>query len=337
MKGGPTYKIKYLKENLEKLSVKVDLFDQWKNDSLQSYDLVHIFNAHSGVYHLVKSLQNKNVQYIVNPIFYSKHSKHTIQLYLFILAQINKIINGTMSEISMVKDVCKNARLIMPNTNKEKEIIKYGMGINNMNFKTIYNGVEKRFLNSDPSLFIKKFNLSNFILHVGHLGAERKNSLRFLKAINKIDYPVVIIGNVLNNKEGKICLELIHSNKNILFLDWVSHSDPILESAYAAAKVFVLPSLYETPGRSALEAGLAGCNIAITKYGGTKEYFSNYVNYINPYSIKSIQSSIINGINSSKSSQLSKHIEKNFLWEKIAKHTKDVYKKIINTNQNKTS
>ena len=330
MKGGPTYKIKCLKESLEKLSVKVDLFDQWNNESLQNYDLVHIFNAHSGTYHLAKSLQNKNIQYLVNPIFYSKHSKNTIRLYLFLQSQINKIFKGTMSEISMVKDVCKNSQLIMPNTKSEEDIIKYGMTLNNLNFKTIHNGVEKRFFNCDPSLFIKKYNISDFILHVGHIGANRKNTLRFLKAINKIDYPVVIIGNVLNNDEGKKCLDLIHSNNNILFLDWVGHSDPILESAYAASKVFVLPSLYETPGRAALEAGLAGCNIAITQYGGTKEYFSNYVNYINPYSIQSIQKAIINGINDVKSSKLSNHINNNFLWDKIAKQIKTEYIKIIN-------
>ena len=144
-----------------------------------------------------------------------------------------------------------------------------------------------------------------------------------------IDYPTVIIGNVLNNNNGKNCLELIKKNKNILFLDWIKHSDPLLESAYAASKIFVLPSLYETPGRAALEAGLCGSNISITPYGGTKEYFSNYVNYMNPYSITSIQKSIIKSINKPNSQKLSKHIKNNFLWGKIAEQTKKEYIKII--------
>ena len=337
MKGGPTYKIKCLKESLENLSIKVDLFDPWNNNSIRNYDLVHIFNAHSGVYHFAESLKNKNINYIVNPIFYSKHSSNTIRLYLFLQSQINKIIRGTISEISMVKSVCQNAQLIMPNTIKEEKLIKYGMGLKNLNFKTIHNGVEKRFINCDPNLFIKKYNVSDFILHVGHIGANRKNTFRFLKAVNAIDYPVVIIGNVLNNDEGKKCLELINSNKNILFLDWIGHSDPMLASAYAASRLFVLPSLYETPGRAALEAGLAGSNIAITKHGGTKEYFSDFANYINPYSIQSIKKSIINGINSTKSSNLSKHIEKNFLWDKIANQIKNEYIKIIKNKKHASS
>ena len=329
MKGGPTYKIQALKKSLEKLSVKIDLFDQWKNNPIEDYDLIHIFNAHSGTYHFAKSLQLKNVKYIVNPIFYSKHSKNTVRFYLFLQKQLNNFLPGTLSEISMVKDVCKGAELIMPNTTKEEKIIKLGLNLNNSHFKTIYNGVEKRFSNANPNLFIKKYNLKDFILHVGHLGAERKNSFRLLKALQSIDYPTVIIGNVLNNNNGKNCLELIKKNKNILFLDWIKHSDPLLESAYAASKIFVLPSLYETPGRAALEAGLCGSNISITPYGGTKEYFSNYVNYMNPYSITSIQKSIIKSINKPNSQKLSKHIKNNFLWGKIAEQTKKEYIKII--------
>ena len=232
----------------------------------------------------------------------------------------------------MVKDVCNHAEMIFPNTLHEEKLISLGMNLHHSKFKTIYNGVEKRFEFGDPDLFIKKYNLNDFILHVGHLGAERKNSLRLLKAINSIDYPAVIIGNVLNNDEGNKCLDLINSNKNILFLNWLKHSDPLLESAYAASKVFVLPSLYETPGRAALEAGLAGSNIAITPHGGTKEYFSSYANYMNPYSINSIQNSIIQSINSPKSSLLSKHIKDNFLWETIARQMKNEYMKIINNN-----
>ena len=48
-----------------------------------------------------------------------------------------------------------------------------------------------------------------------------------------------------------------------------------LASAYAAARVFALPSWFETPGLAALEAGLAGCAVAITPYGSTRDYFGD--------------------------------------------------------------
>jgi len=43
----------------------------------------------------------------------------------------------------------------------------------------------------------------------------------------------------------------------IKHIGFLPHDSEELQSAYAAAKVFVLPSNFETPGLTALEAGLA--------------------------------------------------------------------------------
>ena len=69
MKGGPTYKILMLKKHLEKFNIIIDLFNQWEVDSVKNYDIVHIFNAHSGVYHFAQSLKwakhhNVNLRHI---------------------------------------------------------------------------------------------------------------------------------------------------------------------------------------------------------------------------------------------------------------------------------
>ena len=54
------------------------------------------------------------------------------------------------------------------------------------------------------------------------------------------------------------------------------HDDPLLASAYAAARVFALPSWFETPGLAALEAALAGARWSITPFGCTREYFGDH-------------------------------------------------------------
>ena len=86
----------------------------------------------------------------------------------------------------------------------------------------------------------------------------------------------------------------------------------------------------ETPSISALEAGLAGCNVVITDRGSTNEYFNDMVYYCDPKDIKTIKNGIDLGMNSNKQKQLSNHILKNFTWESIAKNTLNEYKKIIN-------
>jgi glycosyltransferase involved in cell wall biosynthesis len=102
-----------------------------------------------------------------------------------------------------------------------------------------------------------------------------------------------------------------------------------LASAYAACKVFVLPSLYETPGLSALEAALAGANICITKEGATREYFSDFAFYCDPHDINSIREAIFKAYEASKSDKLRDHILKNFTWNRAAKATLEAYEKVL--------
>jgi len=167
---------------------------------------------------------------------------------------------------------------------------------------------------------------------VGHIGAKRKNTYKLLKVLESIDHPSVIIGNKLNNAEGRKCMNVIERNSKIIHIDWLDHNNPLLASAYAACDTFVLPSLYETPGRAALEAGLAGANVVITPYGGTKEYFINFADYCNPNQKKSMLNTISRSLNKPKTEHLSLHIKKEFLWDKIAEKTKNVYEKVLNDN-----
>ena len=77
-----------------------------------------------------------------------------------------------------------------------------------------------------------------------------------------------------------------------------------------------------------MEAGLAGANIVITPFGGTKEYFQDFADYANPYSVKSIKEKIEKSLNKDKNEKLKNHIKENFLWSKIAQQTAEIYKQI---------
>jgi glycosyltransferase involved in cell wall biosynthesis len=103
----------------------------------------------------------------------------------------------------------------------------------------------------------------------------------------------------------------------------------MLASAYAASSLFVLPSLFETPGIAALEAGLAGSRIAITKYGGTDEYFGQHAEYIEPTRITSIRNAIERALNTEKNDSLQKHIRSKYLWENVAEKTANAYRGLI--------
>jgi glycosyltransferase involved in cell wall biosynthesis len=114
-----------------------------------------------------------------------------------------------------------------------------------------------------------------------------------------------------------------------MILDSMAHDSGLFASAYAACDVFVLPSLFETPGIAALEAGLAGAKVVITPHGGTKEYFREYAEYVDPYSVENIRKGIQNSLNRQKNTQLRDHIKKNFLWKSVAQRLVALYQTVL--------
>lgn len=329
-RGGPTYKLEHTKKALENLGYEVINFDMWdRTYKFQKDDIVHIFNASVSTYALAKNLKNAGIKYVVNPIFFSNHTANKLIWYMRFDALWHKLFIRSFSDYSLTKFVCDNAEYILPNTQAEGDLLIQGLNVRNSNHIVVYNGVEKRFADATPELFIKKYGIKDFVLYVGHLGPHRKNGINIIKALAQLEVPVVIVADVFNDAAGDLCRQEIKKSNNITHIEWIDHDDPLLESAYAACKVFALPTRYETPGRAALEAGLAGANIVITPYGGTKEYFGEFAHYIEPDSVESIRVGIAKALEQPKTDELKNHILENYIWSKIAEKTVEIYNKVI--------
>ncbi|MCK5050556.1 MAG: glycosyltransferase [Candidatus Cloacimonetes bacterium] len=329
-RGGPTYKLLHLKRALEEIGVDVKLFDMWDfNLKLTKDDLVHIFLANISTYSLATNLKLYGAKYVVNPIIFSNHPAWKIKLYQNLEKPLSRLFIRSISDYKIINLICNNAEKVLPNTIDEGNLLVAGMNVDKEKMQVIHNGVEKRFADADASLFQKKYGLKDFILYVGHLGPDRKNGKNIINALQQIDHPSVIIADILHNKEGTWCRKEIEKSKNIKLIDWINHDDPLFASAYAACHTFILPTKYETPGRAALEAGIAGANIVITPNGGTKEYFAKHAEYPNPYSVESIVTAIKTSLDKKKTDELKKRILINYIWEVIAQKTADMYKQII--------
>jgi glycosyltransferase involved in cell wall biosynthesis len=118
-------------------------------------------------------------------------------------------------------------------------------------------------------------------------------------------------------------------HKQILLLDRMENDSAMLASAYAACRVFALPSLFETPGIAALEAALAGAHIVITPHGGTREYFGDMAAYVEPDSVEAIRAGILLKLDAAPEERLREHIRQNFLWSRVAQLTAEVYREAV--------
>jgi glycosyltransferase involved in cell wall biosynthesis len=329
LSGGPYTQIRGTAQYLTEHGVTPMFFDQWRRLTSQDCDLVHLFAANIGTYHLAREIRQLGIPMVVSPIVFSSHSEVFLRGVLAATRAAQRLGPGLWSDYAICADICSWAASVLPNTAAEADLIREGLGVPGEKIHVIPNGVDERFRHGDAELFTQEYGLKNFILNVGHIGPKRKNVLNLIRALGQIDRPAVLIGRVEGSDQGEECLAEARKHENILVLEGITNDSELLASAYAACDVFVLPSLFETPGIAALEAGLAGAKVVITPSGGTREYFRDMATYVDPGSVDSIRNGILTALEQPSSSPLREHIGKEFLWQMVAAKTATVYAEVL--------
>lgn len=328
LRGGPNTQLRKTAQYLPAFGIEPKLFDPWSGVSTTDCDVFHLFAANIGTYHLAREVHALGIPLVVSPIIFSLHSHTFIRAVLKSTRLVQRFGKGLWSDYLLAADICGWSSYCLPNTRAEGDILVKGLGVGSDKIRVVPNGVDERFASSDPGLFKKTYGLDNFILNVGHIGHERKNVLNLIRALGQIDHPAVIIGRIIKGPYGDACIREAAKHKHILLINGLDNNSEVLASAYAACDVFALPSLFETPGIAALEAGLAGAKIVITPHGGTREYFGEMAEYVEPGSVDSIRDGIIRSLGVKKSDALKTRISHEYLWSSIADRTAAVYREI---------
>lgn len=329
LRGGPLTQITRTAEELRTLGIDAALFDPWKRFDRKTADLVHLFGANIGTYHLARELVTLGVPLVVSPIVFSNHSAGFVRAGLSVTRALQRVWRGVWSDYGLCADICRWAARVLPNTSDEADLLVRGYRVDPRKISLVPNGVDPVFGQGDPALFRATYGVDRFVLNVGHIGHERKNVLRLIQALAEVERPAVIIGRVIQGAYGDACLREAAKHPHIRLIDGLDPGSPMLASAYAACDLFVLPSLFETPGIAALEAALAGAKIVITERGGTREYFGDHAFYVDPLSVRSIRGGIRRGLAAPGSSGLRERVRANYLWEHVARRTAETYAAVL--------
>jgi len=330
--GGIKTQVISLKEELKKRGYQVEIWGEnfIGKERIADFTLIHFFGSGIKTFHLFQILVSFNKPIILTPVFYSAHSPWINKIGIKIFTIFHQLF-GFYNEHLILKEMVAKADLIVCNTQAEKKLLKKMFNLKEEKMALLPNGVALDFYYASPELCYEKLKLKDFILYVGHIGNPRKNLLRCLTVLKEIDYPVLLVGKVIKNKYSEKCLKIVNQAKNIKLVGELAHNTELLKSVYAAADVFILPSYYETPGLAALEAGLAGAKILITKYGGTQEYFKDYALYLNPYSKKDIKKKVLSALKKEKGNFLKEYLKENYTWDKIAQKLIGIYENFLKT------
>ncbi len=330
--GGGEMLLLKTREHLQKLNCQISLFNMWE-DHLTKNDILHVFGSVKEAYGLMQTAKSIGTKIVHSPIiWYTWRNAFGIfyrpkERMLCILRQCGKTFLPIIP--SMRKKMMEAADIVLASTRMEADQIKRYFLIPEKKIRVVTYGTDEYFAHANKEVFIKKYALQNFILTVGRI-EPRKNHLNLIRAMKGIDRKLVIIGEPVSHYQDyyQKCRE--EADSNVIFLGALPQNSNELRSAYAACDVFVLPSWCESPGLSALEAGLAGAKIVLTSGGTTKEYFKDMVEYLEPSSVTDIKNKIFYALEQKKSDLLKEYIQKRFLWQYTAQQTMEVYQSLTN-------
>jgi glycosyltransferase involved in cell wall biosynthesis len=225
------------------------------------------------------------------------------------------------------RELLRLADIVVPNSNAEADQLIGLFGVPRARVRVVPNGVSPPFATALPEPFRERWGDEPFVLFVGRI-EPRKNVLRLIQSIRRLGLPLVVIGEAPPACEGYRAQCHRAGGKSVSWLGRLDHHDPVLASAYAAARVFALPSWFETPGLAALEAALAGCAIAITPFGSTREYFGAHVQYARPDSACEIRRAVAVCWDRGPDPRLARMIARRYLWPDVAQITAEVYDQV---------
>lgn len=328
--GGGEVQLVQTALHLEALGVPVRPLLPW-TDRLEDARLLHLFGMSREGLELARVARARGVPVVLSPICWVEpramrandagRFKGTWRMLRWSAQPALRTLPGWRRELLSIADA------ILPNSAAEAHQLMRLFGAPERTIHVVPNGVERRFAQADPTLFHAQYGAAGFVLYAGRI-EPRKNVRSLVCASRSCGLPLVVIGNVVPGHEAYAESCKREAGSATRWLPAIDHADPLLESAYAAARVFALPSWFETPSLSALEAGLAGCALVVTPLGCTREYFGELAQYARPDRAREIERALALAWEQGPHPALAGHIGAHYLWAHAAQKTAEVYDQV---------
>ncbi len=328
--GGGENQLIQTSRHLEDLGLAIRPFCSW-GDRLEDARLLHLYGMSREGLELARVAKGRGVPVAVSPICWFEpralaalapsRTRAAIDLAKWLSRRALPALPDWRRHLLALADA------ILPNSRAESAQLQGLFGADPRKIHVVSNGVDPRFARADPIAFRERFGDEEFVLYVGRV-EPRKNVLNLIRASRLAGLPLVVIGGGVPGHDRYFQQCRREAGDGVRFLHRVDHADPMLKSALAAARVFALPSWFETPGLAALEAALAGCAIVITPYGCTREYFGDHAVYAPPGHVKRIAGALRLAWEVGGSPGLAGHVLEHYPWSAAALATKEAYDRL---------
>ncbi len=233
----------------------------------------------------------------------------------------------------------KNTRLIIANSNRGKEEIVRHYGFPEDKIRVVYNGVDtdrfnvqNRKRHRDAVRNMLGFSPSDHVILFLGSGFERKGlsfALKMVEAFGDSCAKLVVAGRDNPRRYRKLARQL-GINDRVIFLG--PTKEP--EKLYAAADVFLLPTMYEPFSNACLEALASGLPVVTSRINGVSEMIQDNVTgecLDSPASIDDMVEAVKTGLERGNKAACF-WAKENMQRLSVAKHvekTLDIYSKIL--------
>lgn len=246
-------------------------------------------------------------------------------------ASLRRVVKSTLLKGGGRSDAIKAASALVTLTGQEADAVKAIYHVPISRIYVVPNGVTTDFFDPSPDAWNERFGKRPFILCVGAI-QPRKNQLLLVQAANRLQLPVVLLGPVLPGEQiyAERVGEQMRENKRFggQWLQTLRNEDPLLPSAYAACRLFVLLSFTETQPLSVMQAMAAGKAAILLKAQYTKDALFNCVQQVNSADLSSVCSTLRLAWNSPQSIKLSPE----YSWNAVASRLSTLYASVYHQN-----
>ncbi len=343
--GGDTKQLEETAAGLRLMGVQVDVFLANEKIDYSSYDLLHFFNIIRPA-DVIAHVRKSRKPYVVSTIFVEYGSVKeegrtgmvgTIKkmlpesLFEYIKTVARAIKNGEeivskeyllWGHTKSTMYVAKHANMLLPNSESEYKrfVAKYPVRTPH---RVIPNGISEQ---QTGAAYPHNDKYKSAILCMGRIES-RKNQLNLIRALNNSPYQLYIHGKPSPNNMAYFEQCKLEAAPNVHLEGHLDEQE--LYTAYANAKVHVLPSYFETTGLSSLEAAVMGCNIVVTDRGDTRDYFKNDAWYCEPEDPASIRQAVEAAYDAPYNEAFRQRILREYTWQRAAEETLKAYMDVL--------
>lgn len=323
---------------LQARGCSVGLFNPWR-DKLAEARAIHFFGLHREFEPIAAAAKSAGIGVVISPIcWYDLHAQWALAPgWITGAAALAK--HCALSHCPPIRHRAWRSRLlrladaVVPNSRAEADQLHRLLGVAAGRLHVVPNAVDcdahelAETLSKAEPAFLDSAESAGYVLYAGRI-EPRKNVLGLIRACRELKFPLRVIGSAPPG-QGDYLDRCHHAAAGapVRFVGAVPQGDTRLIAAMANARVFALPSWFETPGLAALEAAAVGTPVVITARGCTREYFGDDVHYCDPARPATITDALRIAWNRPNDSRaaLARHIRNQWNWRETARLTEAIY------------